>query len=158
MAVVWRLGWPQFAADLNGEGNMKTGARWNSPGRGVVYASFNLSLCVLETFVHLAPPLRLNLPEMMAVKIDIPDEASRLDIERSELPTNLEGTEADRRCRELGDAWLAAQEHLVCTMPSLVVPQERNVMINPAHSLMARIRILSRERFQFDPRLATPSA
>jgi RES domain-containing protein len=53
MALVWRLVRPEFASDLDGKGNVNRGARWNSPGRGVVYASFNLSLCVLESFVQL---------------------------------------------------------------------------------------------------------
>ena len=158
MATVWRLTQPQFAAELTGEGSAVTGARWNSPGRGVVYASFNLSLCVLEPFVHLPPLLRINLPELAAVKIQIPDEASRLEIDLADLPSDLVGEEADIRCRQLGDGWLTAQETLVATMPSIIVPQERNVMINPAHSLMSDVRIISTERFRFDPRLATPTA
>ena len=47
MPLVWRLALPPFATDLSGDGNAMTGARWNSPGRGVIYTSFNLSLCVL---------------------------------------------------------------------------------------------------------------
>jgi RES domain-containing protein len=155
MALVWRLAWPQFATELDGGGNVKTGARWNSPGRGVIYASFNLSLCVLETFAHLHPLLRSNLPEMTAVKIDVPADASRLDIHLSELPADLLGDEAEQRCRLLGDQWLTAQEHLTCSVPSIVVLQERNLIINPAHRLMAKVRIVSTEQFRFDPRLAT---
>jgi RES domain-containing protein len=158
MAMVWRLTRPEFAAELSGEGNATTGARWNSPGRGVVYASFNLSLCVLESFAHLPPLLRINLPEMTAVKIEIPDEASRLSIDLADLPPDLIGSEAEERCRQLGDGWLTAQEQLICTVPSIIVPQERNMMINPAHQLMAEVKIVSTERFRFDPRLATPPA
>lgn len=156
MALVWRLTQPRFAAELNGEGNAITGARWNPPGRGVVYASFNLSLCVLESFAHLPPLLRINLPEMTAVRIEVPDEASRLDIELVELPSDLIGEEAEGRCRQLGDEWLTAQDHLICTMPSIIAPQERNVMINPAHPLMSKVGVVSQERFRFDARLATP--
>jgi len=61
-------------------------------------------------------------------------------------------------CRQLGDGWLTAQEHLIAAMPSIVVPQERNVMLNPAHRLMSDVKIVSTERFRFDPRLATPLA
>jgi RES domain-containing protein len=158
MATIWRLTRPQFAAELTGEGNAVAGARWNSPGRGVVYASFNLSLCVLESFAHLPSLLRINLPEMAAVRIEIPDEASRLDIGLADLPSDLFGAEAETHCRELGDRWLTGQQHLVATMPSIIVPQERNVMINPAHRLMADVKIVSTERFRFDPRFATPTA
>ena len=91
MTLVWRLTKPEFAAELNGESNTITGARWNSPGRGVVYASFNLSLCVLESFAHLPPLLRIDLPEMAAVRIEVPDDASRLDIDLADLPSNSSG-------------------------------------------------------------------
>jgi RES domain-containing protein len=158
MALVWRLARPEFATELNGEGNATTGARWNSPGHGVIYASFNLSLCVLESFAHLPPMLRINLPDMAAVRIELPDEASRLDIDLADLPPDLAGEEAEHRCRDLGDGWLTAREHLAFTMPSVIVPQERNLMINPAHRLMTKVKIVSTERFRFDPRLATPSA
>jgi RES domain-containing protein len=156
--LVWRLAQPAFAIELHGEGNAITGARWNSPGLGVLYASFNLSLCVLETYVHLPPPLRIDLPEMTAVRIGIPDQERWVAIERSELPSDLDGKEAQMRCRHLGDRWLASRETLVCTMPSVIIPQERNVMINPAHRLMAQVRIVSIERFRFDSRLAAPPA
>ena len=157
MPEVWRLARPEFAADLSGEGNARTGGRWNSPGRGVIYASFNLSLCVLEAYVHLPPVFRINLPEMTAVRIIIPKEASSVRIGLSDLPPDLDNAEIDRRCLALGDTWLTAQEHLSCMVPSIVVPQESNVIINPAHALMSRVRIASVERFRFDPRLATPS-
>jgi RES domain-containing protein len=158
MPLVWRLVRPEYATDLEGLGNAITGARWNSPGQGVTYASFNLSLCVLESFVHLPPDLRINLPEVTAVRIAIPDAASQLDIALADLPPDLDSAETARRCRSLGDAWLTAGEHLICTMPSMIVPQERNVMINPAHALMHGVRIASVECFRFDPRLATPPA
>ena len=95
---------------------------------------------------------------MTAVRIEIPDKSSRLDIDLADLPSDLAGEEAEHRCRELGDGWLTAQEHLIFTMPSVIVPQERNLMINPAHRLMTKVKIISTERFRFDPRLATSSA
>jgi RES domain-containing protein len=155
MAVVWRLVRTDFADRLDGRGNIRRGARWNSPGRGVVYASFNLSLCVLEAFIQLPVALRISLPEMAAVKIEIPESVLYRNIERTELPSDLSNEPAvRRRCRELGDAWLATAEHFVLTAPSFVVPQERNVMLNPAHPLMGAAKIVSIEPFRFDPRLA----
>jgi RES domain-containing protein len=158
MLKVWRLAHRDYGTDLSGKGNARTGARWNSPGRGVVYASFNLSLCVLETYVHLPPTFRTNLPEMTAVKIGIPGEASELKVNLADLPANLDDRETDDVCCALGDRWLTAQEHLICTVPSIVVPQERNILINPAHRLMSEVRIISAQRFRFDPRLAAPPA
>ncbi|MEA2988071.1 MAG: hypothetical protein QOG83_782, partial [Alphaproteobacteria bacterium] len=114
-----------------------------------VYASFNLSLCILESYVQLPIPLRINLPELAAVRIEIPD----LPIRNIELE-DLKGERVAQRCRELGDAWLAAEEQLVLTAPSFIVPQERNVMINPAHPMMRLVKIVLTSPFRFDPRLA----
>jgi RES domain-containing protein len=158
MALVWRLVRPEFASDLDGQGNVNRGARWNSPGRGVVYASFNLSLCVLESFVQLPIALLINLPEMAAVRIEIPDDTSSRDIQLADLPSDLAGEQTGRRCRELGDEWLTTAEHLVLTAPSFIMPQERNLMLNPAHPLMAKVKVVSTERFRFDPRLAARAA
>jgi RES domain-containing protein len=155
--LVWRLAQPEFAADIHGERNATTGARWNSPGNGVLYASFTLSLSVLEAFVHLPPAMRINLPEMTAIRIHVPDEARWGTINLSELPSDLDGKEAQARCRQLGDAWIAGRKTLACTMPSIIIPRENNLMVNPAHPLMSKVRIVETERFRFDPRLATPA-
>jgi RES domain-containing protein len=155
MVFVWRLSRPGYATRLDGKGNVLRGARWNSPGRGVVYTSLNLSLSVLESLVQLAPPMRGKLPTMTAVRIEIPDEAPREEIAREQI-----GDPGDERaavrCRQFGDAWLRAGQSLSLEVPSVIVPQERNVLINPAHPLMDSIQIVSTEVFHFDPRLVVP--
>ena len=81
---VWRLSRPEFARRLDGGGNRETGARWNSPGRGVVYTSRSLALCVLETLVHL-PSIRF-VQGLVAVRIDIPDDAGVEIVAPADLP------------------------------------------------------------------------
>jgi RES domain-containing protein len=154
MTLFWRLVPPAFADALNGLGNIERGARWNSPGRGVVYASFNLSLCVLESIAQMPPHLRMKLPELAAVRIETPDGTPTRDVALADLPDELDTEPAQLRCREIGDTWLTEEKELVLTAPSVIVPQERNVMINPAHRLMAMVKIVSVERFRFDARLA----
>ena len=149
MAFVWRLADPRFAMDLEGSGNRRFGARWNSPGRGVVYCSENLSLCVLENLVHLNPAMRLRLPPRLAVRIRIPD-----GVDTTEIAT-LPEKDAAGRCRAMGDRWLEQGHNLVLRAPSFVVPLERNLMLNPAHPAMRRVRIVETVPFRFDDRLAT---
>ena len=147
MAFAWRLVDPRFADDLEGTGNRLHGARWNSPGRGVVYASANLSLCVLEAFVHLPPALRRRLPPRIAVRIAFPDRAEVHDI------AALPGKDINRGCREIGDQWLDEGRTLVLRAPSVVVPVERNLMFNPSHRAMRHVRIVEKIPFTFDERL-----
>lgn len=148
MGLVWRLADPRFATDLEGSGNRIHGARWNSPGRGVLYTSENLSLCVLETLVHLPGALRVRLPQRLAIRIEYPDDAEVLELRA------WPETARAAKCRETGDRWLDSAEALVLKAPSIVVPQESNLMFNPAHPRMSEVRIAWTEPFQFDERVA----
>ena len=142
MALAWRLADPRFAEDVEGRGNRITGARWNSPGRGVVYCSENLSLCVLENLVHLNPGMRGRLPHRVAVRVEYPDGTEMTEVDA--LPTN---------CRAIGDRWLDDRQTLVLRAPSIIVPQEMNLMFNPAHPMMRQLRIVELIPFTFDERL-----
>jgi RES domain-containing protein len=144
MAFAWRLADPRFAGDLQGTGNRQHGARWNSPGRGVVYCSENLSLCILEAFVHLPPALRQKLPPRMALRIEYPDAAVIEEVER--LPTANQAA----ACRALGDRWLDEGRALILRAPSIVVALEHNLMFNPQHAAMASVRIAEKVPFAFD--------
>lgn len=147
MAIAWRLVDPRYADDLEGTGNRLHGARWNSPGRGVLYCAENLSLCVLENLVHMPAALREKLPPRLALKIEFPDGAAVTDIERQ-----LERTSATA-CRAVGDRWLDVSSTLVLRAPSVIVPQDRNLMFNPRHRLMSEVKVIAGELFDFDSRL-----
>lgn len=148
--VVWRLVRPEYAPGLDGEGARLAGGRWNSPGRPVVYCSDSLALAVLESFVHLPLALRgsARLPGMTAVKLRLPD-----DLELVEPDITAAQLFAPAACRALGDQWLEAGAAAALRVPAAVVPEERNVLINPRHSQASRVSFLAQERFRFDPRL-----
>ena len=150
--VVWRLTRPAHAPGLDGEGARLAGGRWNSPGQAAVYCSGTLSLAVLESFVHLPHALRgaPRLPEMRAVELELPDA------EIEEVSLDAEARVFDvASCRALGDRWLDRASTLSLSVPSAIVPRERNLVINPLHPLASRIRVLSQESFRFDPRMAS---
>jgi RES domain-containing protein len=91
---------------------------------------------------------------MSAVCLNVPDDAPRFDLTRADLPDDITSEETVRRCRDIGDRWLSEGVFLFLSAPSLIVPQECNIMINPAHPLMERVTIISNEPFRFDERLA----
>ncbi len=129
-------------AAFSGEGAKITGARWNLPGTRVVYASSTVSLCLLELFVHVDPEIadisRLNLEYRWA---DIPDRSSTLEIPEKNLPNDWKEFPWPQSTQEIGTKWMNEAEHLVLSVPSVVVPIERNFLINPAHSEFSKIRI-----------------
>jgi RES domain-containing protein len=150
--IVWRLADPRFARDLAGTGNRIHGGRWNSPGRGLVYCAETLSLCVLENLVHLPPAMRGALPPRVAIRIEIPDIVKSKTV--LILPRGMKGQRLSNWCCKLGDQWIDDGETLVLRAPSVVVEQEQNVMLNPAHAAMRGVKILDVKPFAFDGRLS----
>lgn len=153
MPLVWRLAAPAHARSLDGEGARRAGGRWNSPGRALVYTSSHLSLSVLEVFAHIPPALRDVLPMLEAVHIAVPDDAGVTAISASALDVLLEAPDPLSACRAAGDGWLAGGEGLVLEAPSVLVPEETNLMLNPRHARMREVRIVSTRPFRADPRL-----
>jgi RES domain-containing protein len=144
--IVHRLAKAGFAG-LDGEGARLYGGRWNSPGRPMVYSAASPSLAVLEVLVHLDLPPELMPDDYRLLAIEIPDDAAveRLD----DVPAEA------RACAAVGDDFLARGAALALLVPSVIVPQERNVLVNVRHPDMGRVRITGDEPFRFDPRLAT---
>ncbi len=158
MPIVWRPTRPEFADKLDGEGARLFGGRWNSRGRRALYTSSHLSLSVLETYVHIPPELRSVLPILQAVRISIPDDVGAERVSEDQ-PAELMGrSDPIGACRAVGDAWLDRNDELVLEVPSILVPVETNLILNPAHPHMREVKIVSSRRFQFDARLVAASA
>jgi RES domain-containing protein len=153
MATAWRLTPSEFAHVLDGEGASLAGGRWNSRGVPMFYTSSHLSLCVLEVFVHLPPAWRDDMAAFEAVCLSIPDDAGTAHITVAELKAMLAAPGPHAACRAAGDRWIAAGLDLVLTAPSVIVPEELNLMLNPAHPRMRDVAIVSTRRFRFDKRL-----
>lgn len=148
---VWRLTQARHAPGLDGEGARLWGGRWNSPGVAMVYASASLSLSLCEVLVHLLPSLGRpgGMPGLVAVCLDLPDNAV--------IPGPQDADLAETASRAAGDAWAQGGGSLALSVPSRVVPQEANILLNPAHPAMAEVRVISQDPFTVDPRFtATP--
>lgn len=155
----WRIGTdtPAYTADdLTGTGAKITGGRWNREETPVVYTASSPALACLETIVHLgAGALPLN---RYLVAIDIPDEvfAKRLRFEDLAPGAKRVGWDAQppgRVSLELGGTWLAACRAAILEVPSVIVPEDRNFLINPAHPDAIAIRATKLRRFEYDHRL-----
>ena len=158
MPIAWRLTRAQFAEQLDGEGARLFGGRWNSHGRRALYTSSHLSLSVLEAYVHIPPELTDVLPILQAVRISIPDDAKTAHVSQEQLVTLLESEDPMGACQAMGDSWLDRNTELVLQVPSILVPEEMNLILNPAHPRMREVEINSSRAFRFDPRLAATKA
>lgn len=142
--IGWRLCRRPFA-DLSGEGARRFGGRWNSPGRPVVYLAEHPALAVLEVRVHLDLPLDLLPADFALMRVQVPDG-----------PTADPATRDETAAR--GDAWLTQASSAVLRVPSVLVPQAWNILLNPRHPDAAVAETQAIESFHFDPRLWQPLA
>lgn len=136
----WRLCRAAFV-DLSGDGARLHGGRWNSPGRPMIYAAETAALAVLEVRVHLDLPLELLPDDYVLAGMDLGDP----------VVETLEAFPDDPRA--FGDSWLAEGRSAVLRVPSVIVPESRNFLLNPAHPQAGGFQIAATRPFAFDPRL-----
>lgn len=153
---LWRIAVdaPQYLAeDMTGAGAKATGGRWNRKGRAVLYTSTSVALACLETVVHSKMG---SLPiNRYLVRIDLPPDAwsARVEHTAGSLPPGWNATPEAKVSLDLGDAWLAAGDSPVMLVPSVVVPEEHNVLINPKHPSCRGAKAHKVRKWLYDPRL-----
>lgn len=149
---VWRICRRRFSKQaFNGEGARRLGGRWNYPGETLVYASSTLSLAALETFVNLSPA---KIPlDLVCLEANLPDNLSTERVELSSLSRDWRTTPAPTALQDIGSAWLRSLRTVALFVPSAVIPEEFNVLLNPVHPDFESLKIGRPQRFQFDPRM-----
>lgn len=150
MIVVYRISKTKYISDLNGTGAKLFGGRWNTKGNGILYTAENIALCALETLVHISTS---TLQDFSIATIQIPDEASVETLESDQLPNNWDKYPAPAILAQVGDRWLQSNLSLLLRVPSVIVPQEFNVLVNPLHPEFSRVNLANVEPFVFDERL-----
>lgn len=153
---VWRIATDAktyLADDMTGTGAGLTGGRWNSEGRKVTYCASNRALACLETTVHLnAGGLPLN---RYLVEISIPDDIwSAAEVHStSTLSVGWDAEPASKTSMDFGDEWLRSARSALLVIPSVIVPEELNVLINPDHSDSGLLSAKKIRKWLYDPRL-----
>lgn len=126
------------------------GGRWNSHGTAMIYAADSPSLAALELLVGLDDAAFLS--SFVLLSVDIPDPAI-VDLPPDLLPANWRSYPAPPALARQGDAWIRASASLALRVPSVVVPQQSNVLIHPKHPEFRSLVFGPPEPFHLDPRL-----
>ncbi len=150
MKTVWRIVTARFAdSAFSGEGARLFGGRWNKKGLPVVYTAESRSLALLEMMVQDDPPRAryLLIPAL------VPDSVSMREIAVSELSGDWRASAARSELQALGHHWLQTRNSCILSVPSAVVPAERNFLINPLHADFSKITIGQTESLDTDVRL-----
>jgi RES domain-containing protein len=146
--IVYRFALSKFSQDISGEGARKYGGRWNKKGNAVVYTSVSISLSLLELLMHSVGYDEIKVNELMTIETNV-DQLKELTA--SQLK---QGWQEDiEYCRYIGDEFLESQSSLLMKVPSAIIPEEFNILVNPKHKDFGKVKIKGTRTFQFDARL-----
>lgn len=149
--IVYRLCKSIYSKDLSGKGAEICGGRWNTKGTPMIYTSESRALCLAELAVHL--PLGIIPTDFVMVSIQLPDNAKFKTLNPKDLPQNWASIPPDVTTQFLGSEFIRANSLLFMKVPSAIVHDEWNILINPNHKLIDSVHIVDVKPFAFDGRL-----
>jgi RES domain-containing protein len=153
----WRIATdtPDYTADdLTGTGAKLSGGRWNRAGTAMVYCSANIALACLETFVHLKSLGGLPLNRYL-VRIEIPDSVwdKGVKLTAETAPVGWDAEPTGKVSLDEGDKWAGANRSAIMMVPSVIVPDEHNVLLNPLHPDARKITAQKIRKWVYDSRM-----
>ena len=152
MSRVYRVLRKKYARNpFDGEGAYRYGGRWSSPGVRLCYTSEHRSLALLEYFVHLDkddPP-----GDLILAVAEVPDDLTRQGVEIGQLPANWRHPAVPPELARIGDEFVQRRDHCLLLVPSVLAPNENNVLINPDHPDFKKIVVQGAEPLSYDPRM-----
>ncbi len=116
----------------------------------MIYTASTLSLAALEALVHFA--IDTAPVDYIALTIRVPDSAVE-HLANKDLPADWYATPPPAACQELGARWAAKAQSIGLAVPSVVVPSETNILLNPLHPNFDKVVLEKQEPFLFDSRL-----
>ncbi len=149
---LYRIAQEKYAEDLSGNGARLFGGRWNSEGQFALYTSSTRSLALLETLAH-TPAKLLQAKTYLLITLFIPDTTVIQALETKKLPHGWADVEISPFTQKTGDQFLIAKKNLVLAVPSVLMAEELNYVLNPLHIEYKKIKIVNKRRIQFDNRV-----
>ena len=146
--ILWRI---SNHVSLAGDGGMRASGRWHTRGRRVVYCSESPAAALLEILVHFEIDVRDLPTRYRLLTLRAPDALVVEDLLAADLPPDwIEQTD---RTRAIGDRWLQAGRSTLLRVPSAVVPETFNVLLNPGHAHAGQLELVQVSEHAIDPRL-----
>lgn len=137
--IVYRIAQSAYKEDLSGKGAFLHGGRWNSEGVYALYTSTHRSLALLELLVHIPIDL-LRKKDYFLMEIELPESKKSINIE------SLSNSQLK------GDSILKANKVPYFSVPSILFQEEKNIVLNPSHSLCQDLNILKVDKLALDRR------
>lgn len=151
--TVFRLGKRAYRAHLfSGQGGLYASGRWTPRGQPVVYTSASISLAVLEYTANYRR--RGWVPATVLGRASIPAAVKLEAVLPDDLPPRWFAADPPVRLQDIGGNWLRRGQSAVLQVPSAIVTEEWNFLLNPLHADFCKIRLSAPEPFDFDRRVA----
>jgi RES domain-containing protein len=150
MPLLWRI---SNHADLSGEGGLRYSARWHTSGFPVVYLAGSPAGAMIEILVHLELH-EDNIPlHYQLLEVAVPDDLTVEELKPESRMHQAEWKLDLPYTRSLGDAWLRSRTAAVAMVPSAILPETWNYLLNPLHPRMSEITLVKSTSALYDPRL-----
>lgn len=147
----WRIARERFALDRSGAGGLAEAGRWHPWGVPVIHAGMTVEICVLEKLVHTGPYLPADL---VLVEMTLPDETTLYEVaEKTSPPKAWDATPSQAVSMKFGGDFLRSARALGLIVPSAIVPEALNLVVNPRHSRFGEVTMRIVRPFTFDKRL-----
>jgi RES domain-containing protein len=148
--IVYRVGKTKHAKDLSGEGARLFGGRWNHQLVPCIYASATRALALLEYSVNVGIE---ELPHLLSIiSLEIPDKLVK-ELRRFELPADWKTISAPSSTKNIGTEFLKALSSPILKVPSVIIEEEFNYVLNPLHKESSRFKIVGIKEIEFDDRI-----
>jgi len=149
--LAFRISKAKYTEKLEASG---VGNRWNKSGQHVIYASGSRALATLELVVHRSAIIQSETYKVMVIEIPSENPGLIQEINASELSSKWNTLQSYPRLQEIGSEWYEKKESLILKVPSALIPQEHNFVINTEHDLFkSQVRLIDLEDFFWDGRL-----
>jgi RES domain-containing protein len=138
------------ATDMSGGGAAQRPGRWNGGKDPIIYSALTISMAVLETAAHIDDTgLPLN---RYLIELNVPEHiwASREVVNPKKLPSTWAAIPAGRASVKVGSDWLSSLRSTLLVVPSVIVPEESVVLINPRHVGAPKIKAKSVRSFEYN--------
>lgn len=150
--IVYRITKKEHSA-LDGMGGLYGPGRWHKKGNLVIYTSEHASLAAWEKIVHVTS--FENLPKnLLLVKIEIPEGIEIQSVPQNVLVKGWNSYPFALETVNYGTSFLQKKEHLALKVPSVIIPDEFNIILNPLHPDIRNCKVISTMPFVFDQRVS----
>jgi RES domain-containing protein len=149
----WRLVHPKHGQTIeeafSGNGGLYTHARWHFKGTRIVYCATSIALALLEILVHWIPPQGRSL---CLYRVEIAEDLISV-LKAEQFPKDWRQHPPSVSTMRIGTDWIKAQSSLGFIVPSAIVPEEQNCLLNPVHPLFSQVQITGPSNYELDSRL-----